>query len=129
MSGSQASAIAAATAIGTMASGTANSNGTTPSCVARVQPNGVSKRTSMASTSTSTHTSAGTIAKACGGSSAHRPASAAMKAAPMIVTATRSRLSMRECSRATDSARSSCSSKLGSKDISAEISIRSRSSL
>ena len=129
MSGSQASAIAAAAAMGTIASGTANSSGTTPSCVARVHPNGVSKRTSMASTSTNRQTSAGSIGKERGGSSAHSPTTAATKAAPMIVTATRSRVSMRECSRSTDSARSSCSSKLGSKDISAEISIRSRPSL
>ena len=73
-SGSHEIAIPRATAIGTIASGNANSSGTNPSCVAGARPNGVSNRTSIASTRTSRHTSAGRTANPWGGRSSHEPA-------------------------------------------------------
>ena len=93
--------------IGTIASGTANSRGTKPNCVAGAWPNGVSNHTIIASTRTRPHTRAGRGPNSCGGLSSPRPTTAAMKAAVINPAATTSRADMRVLSRVTVSASSS----------------------
>ena len=111
---------ATTTAMGTIAAGAANSSGTNASWVATVKPNGVSKRTLVASTMTTVHQITGASAKPCGGLNHHRPATAATKPAPTIPSASSSRLVMPEPARRRVSASNCCSSKLGSNGIALE---------
>jgi hypothetical protein len=76
-SGKRASTNATTTAIGTTAIGIANSNGTNASCVGTVNPNGMSKRTRVASPKTSRHNTGGRSANACGGRTSQNQVTAA----------------------------------------------------
>ena len=80
-------ASATTTAMGTIATGAANSSGTNASWVATVNPNGVSKRTLVAGTVTTVQKMTGAAAKPCGGLSHHSTATAATKPAPTIPSA------------------------------------------
>jgi len=108
------------TAIGMIATGIANNNGTKASCVATVNPNGVSKRTRVARAMTSRHSAAGTTANACGGRSHQSPAAAAMNPRTTSPSVTRSRSGMIDSSRRNVLASSSWSSRLGFNAISAK---------
>ena len=112
---------ATTTAIGTIASGTTNTSGTNATCVGTVNPNGVSNSIRVASASTSTHRTVGMTASPCGGWISQIPATATAKPAPVMATATRSRVVMPEWRRCSVSASSFCSSNVGSMDIPRDI--------
>ena len=122
----------AATAIGTMASGSANSNGTNAElgrvgeAERRVEPHEHREHQHC-----DRHSAPGTSEKECGGREQPKPERRRqrMRRRRAVPGDAFARGSCARCSRSTVSASSSCSSKLGSKDMSAEISIRNRPSL
>ena len=118
ISGVIASPNAATTAIGTMARGAANTSGTKASCVGTVKPSGVSKRTRTERASTTVQTTAGATGNESASCRAHMPANAARNPAAETSVARSSRRDIPDAGRRMVSSSSSCSSRVGSIDMS-----------
>ena len=117
-SGSFARRNATVTAIGTSASGIANSSGTKASCVGTVKPRGVSNGIVLDTVSTSRQISAGASANACGGAIDQATAGQDARATAEIMAGSASWRRIGWARRRNVSSSSACSVRLGSKDIS-----------